>query len=227
MSTGQTRSPHDELELVRACLAGDAPAIAEFDRDFVEPLVGVFVAKGLAPANVPSVLGDARSHLLVGTTGRPALGEFTGRGSLRAFVRTAAIRVWLNRQRSDQRRREREQLLLFLEDHAIVDEELLLIKRRYATQFAAAIYEAWTALQPDHRLLLRQHLLTAMSVDRIAEFHRIHRSSAARRLAVARDSWLHGSKRILAQQLRVAPADVDSLLRFVRSQLELDLAELP
>lgn len=210
--------------LARACLTGDRRALDLLDSHCIDRLVPVFASKGLSRPDVDALLQDVRAHLVVGEG--PALLGFSGRGSLRAFVRTASLRLWLNARRGDERRLDRESVVAMLEPRVGDDESLRFIKQAYAAQYAEALQSAWSELRPEQRLPLRQHLLSGMSIDRIAAFHRIHRSSAARRVVAARDALIHASKVILAGKLGLSTPEVESVLRLVRSRLELELDEL-
>ena len=210
--------------LAWACLCGDRRAIEFLTREHIRPVAAVLAARGAPSTQIEPVLQDLNSHLLVGD--RAALHGYSGRGSLGAFVRTAGLRLWLGERRSDDRRSAREELALALEPTSRDDPELRFIQETHAEQYREALHAAWERLAPNLRLVLRQHLVGGMSIDAIAAFHRIHRSSAARRVTAARDALVDDSKRILAERLGLDDRDVQSILRLIRSRLELKLEEL-
>ncbi len=212
--------------LAWACLGADRRAIELLGRDCVQPVAAVLASRGVPPGRIETLLHDLRAHLLVGDGGDPALQGYSGRGSLAGFVRTAGVRLWLGERRGDERRAAREEFAAALAPEAIDDPELRFIQASYAEQYRCALHAAWDGLVPSMRLVLRQHLVGGMSIDAIAEFHRIHRSSAARRVVAARDALVEDSKHILAQRLGLSEHDVHSVLRLVRSRLELRLDEL-
>ena len=72
------------------------------------------------------------------------------------------------------------------------DPELQLLKREHVTHFKASFAEAVAALDSADRLLLKQHLVERLTIDQLGALYHLHRASAARRIAKARDALLVG-----------------------------------
>ena len=68
------------------------------------------------------------------------------------------------------------------------DPELLHLKQHYREAFRAAFASAMTSLSSEERVLLRQHFIDGLNIDEIAALHHIHRATAARWLAQARET---------------------------------------
>jgi RNA polymerase sigma-70 factor (ECF subfamily) len=221
---GELRWP--ELILALACCAGRAAAIAALERDHIDKLVPALAERGAGAAEIDELLQDLRTHLLVPAGGPPRLTSYSGRGSLRGFLRSAAIRMWLNKRRGDERRATREELGGLLGEDHILSPELAHMKALYLREYQQALRAAWAALDGEQRLFLRHHLVDGMSIDALASLYAIHRSSAARRIAAARDALIAESKRYLARELGLPETGVTSVLRLIRSRLEIDLDSL-
>ncbi|MCW5807996.1 MAG: transcriptional regulator, partial [Deltaproteobacteria bacterium] len=103
------------------------------------------------------------------------------------------------------------------------DPELALLRRTYAAEFRTAFAAAVSALAPEDRLLLRQHHVDGLGIDRLAALHGCHRATAARRVAAARTAVFETVRRRLLSNLRIGGQTFDSLLRLVQSELDLSI----
>ncbi|MFC1610733.1 transcriptional regulator, partial [Myxococcota bacterium] len=82
------------------------------------------------------------------------------------------------------------------------------------------------SLSAKDRNLLRQSLLDGLSIDQLGAIYRVHRATAARWLAGARERVLKETLSALRQRLKIDEAEFKSLINLVRSQLDLSLARL-
>jgi RNA polymerase sigma-70 factor (ECF subfamily) len=108
-----------------------------------------------------------------------------------------------------------------------VDPRLDDLRRRYRGDFAAAFRAALAALPVRERNLLRQHHMDGLTIDQLAGLYRVHRATAARWVARARTTLSGETRRRLMERLGVATQDADSIIRLVRSQLDLSLSAAP
>src|SRR6185369_9812673 len=106
------------------------------------------------------------------------------------------------------------------------DPELQLLKREHAAHFKAAFAEAAGALDAADRLLLKQHLVERLTVDQLGALYGLHRATAARRIAKARDALLLATRIALARRLGVPPERLASVLELVASRLEASIERL-
>jgi RNA polymerase sigma-70 factor (ECF subfamily) len=103
------------------------------------------------------------------------------------------------------------------------DAEMAILKTHYREQFRAAFAVALAELLPRDRTLLRQHYLLGLGIGQIAAMYGVHRATAARWIERCTRVLLTTTRRTLATHLRVDRTDVDSILRLVRSKLEISI----
>jgi RNA polymerase sigma-70 factor (ECF subfamily) len=209
-----------DLYLAWACVAGDPAALEAFDRAILSQ-VPAFVARvDSSPAFADEVLQEVRETLLVAAAGKPAgLSRYTGSGELGGFVRVVAVRAALRLRRRRQPGHPSSQHQL----RAAEDPELDYLKVRYRPAFEQAFAAALASLSTREKLLLKLHAIDGLGIDKIAAIYRLHRSTAARRLAGIRRKLRERTQRELQQRLRLTPAEFESLLTLVRSQLWVSL----
>ena len=82
---------------------------------------------------------------------------------------------------------------------------------------------ALAELLPRDRTLLRQHHLLGLGIGEIGTMYGVHRATAARWIERCTRVLLNATRRTLATHLRVDRTDVDSILRLVRSKLEISI----
>ncbi|HEY2745935.1 MAG TPA: sigma-70 family RNA polymerase sigma factor [Polyangia bacterium] len=210
-----------DLYLAHACLHGVAPALAALDRKLAETpsfLVGLNASAG----EVDEVRQLLRERLLVGP--RPRLAGYSGRGTLGSWLRVAAMRALSNLRRDEASRQRIEGQADALAP--VIDPELRYLKRQYADQFRESVSEAFSALSPQQRNLLRLKLVDGLNVTDIGALHGVHRATAARWVDEARRLVVDGTKARLRQRLQIAADELEGLLALVHSQLDVSLAGL-
>jgi RNA polymerase sigma-70 factor (ECF subfamily) len=218
---------HADLYLACACANGSAAAIAAFETTFVSTLDATLGKLG-DDAFIAEAKQRLRDKLFVAEAGHAAkITEYRGRGPLGAWVRVVAARVGLNLKRRplhDQPQLESGAHLALpaLED----DPELQLIKTHYAPQFRQAFSDAVASLDATERTLLRLHFVDGLNIDQLGRLHGIHRATAARRVAAARDALFDRVRDLLRERLGLSPTEFHSLVGAIRSQLDLSLHQL-
>ena len=213
-----------DLYLACGCVERDPRALAYFEQELASCVERAVRKVGGDRTAVDEVTQRLRERLLVGTAGRPArITEYSGRGPLRGWLRVIATRELL-----DMRRREKfeaplgERTLdgLPAAEH---DPELQYLKASYRDAFRRAFREAFAALDARERELIRHHHLRGENVDQLAARYTVHRATAARWVARARDQLLRGTRERLAGALGLPDSELDSILELVSSRLELSL----
>jgi RNA polymerase sigma-70 factor, ECF subfamily len=228
-ASAEEKAPLDSLRAADLWLAfhaglGVAPAVAALDASCFSDLAYVLRARRAEPAQADEVVQRLRHRLLVAEPGkRPRIMTYAGRGELRAWVRIAAVRGWLNMKRetplaSDERTAEDA-----LVAEATTDLELELLKGKYRELFRRVFLEAVDALAPGTRLLLKLHYLDRLSMEEVGKVLGVHRLTVLRRLERARHELSEGTKERLEVELRLAPPEVESLLRMIQSRLDVSL----
>jgi len=176
------------------------------------------VARSGVPHEIcPDVAAVVAQKLLVGPPAR--ICAYSGRGPLGGWIRVLAVRVGLDLTRAQKLRGSLEESIL---PEASPDPELLHARSRYRDQFQAAFAAAVLDLPIRERNLLRLHHLDGLSVDQIGRLYRIHRATAARHVARAREAVLESTR----LRLGVGTRELRSLVGLVRSHLVLDVGAL-
>ncbi|MCY1078799.1 sigma-70 family RNA polymerase sigma factor [Archangium lansingense] len=215
----------EDLYLACACARGLPKALESFEERLgpqVDAAVRSLRGPSEAEEDVRQVLWE---KLFVGAPGRPAkISEYAGRGPLGGWVRIAAVRTGLNlRERRDAEPRSDEPELL---DHPTPDPEVAFFKRHYRAELKEALEAAIASLPSERRNVLRLYFVDGLSIDKLGAVYGIHRATAARWVAAARQEILETTCRRLSERLRVDGSEMESILRMVRSQLDFNLGPL-
>jgi RNA polymerase sigma-70 factor (ECF subfamily) len=208
-----------DLFIACACARGEKRAIALFDERYLTPLRGSLRKE----KDCEDVLQELREKLLVGSGNRaPEIRDYSGRGSLAGWLRVMALRAL---QKHRRRSLAQDQRVEAITEDAIADPQLEFVKRRDRPRFQSAFRDALSALPVRERTLLRLHYAEGLSAERLGAFHRVHRATATRWLAQARQRLLDELRRRLIESLRVDRREISSLVRLLRSQLEMSLRQ--
>jgi RNA polymerase sigma-70 factor (ECF subfamily) len=217
-----------DLYLACACAEGLPAAHAALEARFLSR-VGPAVARVERSAEaLEEVRQRLREKLLTGEGGRgPKVADYQGQGPLVAWLRAAAVRLALNARRSARRRERAEEEVLAEGAAPGGDLEVDYLLRRHREDFQAALAEALAALPVRERTVLRLHGVEGLSLERIGAMYQTHKSTVSRWVARAREEVLTGARGRLAERLRLSPTELHSLLRAVRSHLDLSLPTPP
>jgi RNA polymerase sigma-70 factor (ECF subfamily) len=100
------------------------------------------------------------------------------------------------------------------------------LRARHGAEIAAALRAAIDLLDERQRALLRYSMVSGWSIDRIGELYGVHRATASRWVAAARDALGEHLRREVSQRLAIPLEDVDSIVRAVHSQIDVSLARI-
>jgi RNA polymerase sigma-70 factor (ECF subfamily) len=212
-----------DLYLACALAHGSAQALSEFERQFLSQ-VPVYIGHLRQPlAFVEEVKQRLREKLFVAPPeGAPKIGEYAGRGPLGGWTRLAAVRIALNLIRDDASAQatggEPDDIFV-----AGSDPELELLKAQYRPAFRAALEAVLEGLPAEDRNLLRLYYIDGLTIDDLARLYRRHRSTMSRQINVARKNILTGVRQRVVHDFAVAPAELNSLMGLVQSQLDVSL----
>jgi RNA polymerase sigma-70 factor, ECF subfamily len=214
-----------DLYLAIACLDGSAPAAEHLEREFfVEADIAARKLRG-SEDQAAELRGHLRKVLFTADGERKAgLAEFTGRGDLRGYLRVTATRELIkviNRGRKEQ---PIEPMLDKLEIDRVP--ELSMMRMRYSAEITAAMRAALEALQERDRALLRYTLVDDWTVDQLGELYGVHRATAARWAAAARDKLGELIRAEIKQRLSIDTGEVESLIALVRSRIDVSLERI-
>jgi RNA polymerase sigma-70 factor (ECF subfamily) len=217
----------DHVHIAIACAAGDPLAVRRFEDDFLGEVDATASRLRANPDQADEVRGHMRRILFVSEPGRPAaLREYSGRGDLRSYLRVIATRELV--RVINKGRRE-----VAITDDAFLDmlspasdPQLGYLRERYRPEVDAAMRAALTALPEQPRALLRYSVVDGWTIDRIGALYGIHRATAARRVAAAREELGSAIRTELAARLAISLGEVDSIVRLVQSRIEVSLERL-
>jgi RNA polymerase sigma-70 factor (ECF subfamily) len=216
-----------DLYLAWGCAAGDASALAAFEKHVWPSIDAALARVRLEPHQRQDLLQDLRVLLFVGperSAGRIA--QYRGESSLKRWVRAAALREAF--RVTKKARREVALDDVAMASLAALDRDPALghLVEACRAELKPAFQAGLAALPRADRILLRQHFLDRLTIDDLASLHQVHRATAARWVAKARES-LHDAVLVeLGHRLDVPGGDLQSLLRLARSQLEITLDRL-
>lgn len=212
-----------DLYLTCACASGSRQALAYFDRRYISELNLALARMRPRPEQVDEIKQLVRQKLFVsdsGPTGK--IVAYSGRGDLRRWVRSIAIRTFLNQIRKYKREVQRDPDKPIF-DEVTDDPEIEYMKRRYRNEFRAAFEQSLKSLDDRQQNLLRYHHIDGLNIDEIGAIYRVHRVTAYRWLEKAREALVSKTQKLLTAQLKVEKREFQSIMRMIRSQLHLSL----
>jgi RNA polymerase sigma-70 factor, ECF subfamily len=216
-----------DLYLACACAAGVPAAVAALDRQY-RAQVGAFLARRQpTPELVDDVAQAVLERLFTGAEASPPrIAEYTGRGALSAWLRVVTLRVAANlrRKRTEELAPDREDELPEPLPDRPEDPEGELLKQRCSGPYRAAVVAAVGALAAEQRDILRLHFVEGMTLEQLARKLGVGRATVARRLAAAREEIQSRARRELGGSLGLRPDEVESLMKMMRSRLDLSLS---
>jgi RNA polymerase sigma-70 factor, ECF subfamily len=216
----------EDRSLVAACLAGERGAVQAFQGAYSAVARQALRQAGLGGAELDEGLQVLWSKLLVGSPGEPPrLTGYSARGPLAAWVRAAALRTGLGLRELGARNvpSSGPDFERLLERRQTADPELEFLKRRYQVPFAAAFRAALAALPEKDRELIALYGVQGLNTSDLAARFGVDRSSAARWLVRCRRQLLDSTRERLQDALSLSGGEVESLIRLLRSQLQVNL----
>jgi len=221
------RTRIDHVYLAIACMGGDERAVQRVEAEFFAEVDNSAYRLRATRSQAEEVRAQLARLLFVSEPGREAgLASFSGRGDLGSYIRVIATRE-LVRMITKDRRTVAFDNASFL-DHLspVADPELRYLRDHYRADVDAAIRAALAGLDEEARALLRYSVIDGWNVDRIAELYGVHRATAARRVAAAREQLGESIRAELAARLEISTDEVDSIVRLVQSRVDVSLARL-
>ena len=211
-----------ELYLAFASLRGDAAACALLDRVYFEPLADRLVRQRIPQDIATETVQQLRMKVFTGP--KPLLLAYSGTGDLHGWLRITALRAAIRAQRGEMRRSDRDQETA-LADGAL-DADLQYQRRLYQDEFRAAFAEAVQRLTTRERNLLKHSVLYGANSDDLGALYQVHRATAARWLAAARERLAAETQRGMLARLRIERSEYESILRLIQSQLDVSVARM-
>jgi RNA polymerase sigma-70 factor, ECF subfamily len=216
-----------DLYLTAAVCERNPIAVRTLTEHYRSELVAALRQLSLAPLQPDDVIQGVWENLLLeGDDEQPRISQYRGRGDLRRWLRVSALRAAYRLLERNGRDVVFDDDRLEAMPDAGHDPELDVLKRRSVVEFRTAFRTAIASLTPRQRTLLRRHHLDGLTVDDLGALYRVHRATAARWLAEARDDVLMYTKRELRTRLKLGDAEVASLIEMIQSRLDVSLERL-
>jgi RNA polymerase sigma-70 factor (ECF subfamily) len=218
-----SRAP--DLWAACACGTGDGKSIAEVEARYFPDVDAALGKMGLSADRIGEVKQGLRRVLFVGDPDlgtAPRITEYRGTGDLRAWLRVTAMRAALKLLRKENRETPTDDALL--EARAQQDDpELAYMKAAYRAAFKIAFQEALESLHARERTLLKQQIVDGLGIDELGALYQVHRATAARWVQSAREKLLARTRRTFMLNARLSSDECESIMRMVRSQLDMSL----
>jgi RNA polymerase sigma-70 factor (ECF subfamily) len=163
--------------------------------------------------------------LFVGEGGPPQINGFGGRGTLRSWVRSIGVRTGRRLLGVESAQAPGDGELDAL-PAAVRDPELELLQTRYRDQVREAFAAAFMKLSERQRNVLRQYYIDGLTIDQLGALYQINRATAARWVGAARMAVVAATSAELVDRFHVPSGEVSSIIRLVRSQLDVSVREL-
>ncbi|MEZ4363309.1 MAG: hypothetical protein R3B48_24245 [Kofleriaceae bacterium] len=196
-----------DLALAIACECRDPAALALFERTHLAMVRRALGKLKINPAIIDDVLGWMRFELFV----RPApalITTYTGRGDLASWTRAIGVHEAVKRAR----RARREVSPDLAPELPVPAPEFVAMRGAFGPAFTRALSSAFAGLEMSERTLLRQYFLDGLTIDVLAELYQIHRATAARHVASARQRLVDRVRATLKQELRLGDESVDEII---------------
>ncbi|MCY1046891.1 hypothetical protein OV208_36640 [Corallococcus sp. bb12-1] len=211
-----------DLLLAFACSRMEPRALEHFDTEILAKAARAAARMDPSAAFREELTQQLRQKLFVGDA--PRILDYSGRGPLVGWVRAAVIRDALSLRGSPRQEEGDEALLDLPSDRA--DPELDYLRRRHQREFAECFRAALEALDPQEKTLLRLHFADGVGVEQLSRHYQVHRATLSRRLGAAREAMVKHTLRLMKERYKLSPEELQSLIRLMRSNLELRISQL-
>ena len=217
------------LYLVCACLEAVPGAVATFEREQRGSIDRFLRHVNMGDAQRGEVRQQLMEKLFVAPAGgRAKIATYAGRGSLSRWTGIAAQRLAIESKRREQGQRiagtPRDSDLL--EQDLFPDPEIDLFRRKYRAEFEKSFAEALSAQPERERLLLKLNLVNGLSMERIGVMYGVNQSTVSRWLAKTREAVVTEVQRRLSERLHLSSGEMASLIRAVRSDVDISVSRV-
>lgn len=213
-----------DIYVATACLDGDEAAIEAVRRVLTKEVEVAGSRSTPSRDQRAEVTANLSRILFVAEPPRAAaLHEYSGRGDLKSYLRVMAMRevariVNLGRREVGVDDQEVMERLV-----PASDPELRVLRDRYREPVDAAIRAALETLDERGRALLRFAIVDGLSVGKVGELYNVHKATAARWIAAAREQLGEAIRVELGGRLQVPEDEITSIIRLVQSRVDVSL----
>jgi RNA polymerase sigma-70 factor, ECF subfamily len=211
-----------DLYLACACAVQDARAMELFDAHFIARVDHVLLRLAMpawAVDETKQVL-RCRFFLARGDERGASIEDYSGRGTLKAWVSAAAVHTAYRVLQTPKRQTDTDSVVIKAVAAPGDDLELEYLKRRYTREFEDALAETFASLTARERNILRCYHLESGGIDGVAALYRVHRVTASRWVKRITEDFLERTRLRLVERTHANRAEVSSLLRLIQSRLD-------
>lgn len=214
-----------DLYLACGVLHRDRAALAYFEEHFMSKVPSFVLRVRVGRDVVDDVTQKMRELLVMGPSGEPKIGEYSGKGALGGWLRVTAVRTALNQVRHQGAAFPTAEPL---GEHLAVhgDPELALVKDRAKALLEGAFQRVVGGLEAKERAMLRLHYIDGLTMDQLSALYKTPRSTVARRIQEVRAQVLEETVTLLRDEGRMTESAVASVLREAQSQLNVTISRL-
>lgn len=214
-----------ELYLVCAFGMGDRAARGIFEEEYVVPVARRLSRLGVPADRASDVIQDLRCRLFEMQSPQITRRGYTGRSDLLGWLSLCAVRAAQTLQKRERRERaiDLSESLLPVGERTPEEEAL---RQRYYDSFLAALEEALRRLTVRQRNLLRHAYFDKLSVDRIASLYQVHRATAARWLANAKEQLIAYTREAFLSRVPMGGQSLLALRSLLHTELQPKLNHL-
>lgn len=166
--------------------------------------------------------------LLLGGEGKPAqIGTYRGRGRLRSWLRTVAVRSALDVLRAEKSDPvlAGDTLLPFLIAD-IEESDIAALKSKYREEVNQAFASALSTLSRGDRTLLHRYYIQGNNIDDLATVYGIHRVTAFRRVLKVKEALFRDVRVQFARLTDMRDEDSDDIIKLLQSQVDISVSRI-
>jgi RNA polymerase sigma-70 factor (ECF subfamily) len=213
-----------DLYLADACARLDPGALTIFEKRYLPVAKRAVERLKVTPLAGDEAIAELREKLFVARPGqKPQIAQYSGRGSLQAWVRSVVVHAAM---RADRDVARRSALSDVPEQAEPLTPELVHLKSKYQEEFQAALVEAVNGLSDRDRNVLRQRYLDGLNIDALGVLYGVHRATAARWVSDASEALLDAVSKRLAKRLGLQKGELEGMINMARSGLDLTLSRI-
>jgi RNA polymerase sigma-70 factor (ECF subfamily) len=210
-----------DLYVACACCLGDEVAFSQVNDKYLGDIAHGVKKIDSSQGFVDEVLQRLRAKVFTSEgDALPKVVNFSGRGSFRAWLRVAAMRIAMDMTKKAKREVELSDTYSPGDGNRI---DVEYLKQQYAQPFKEALSEALTHLSGTERTLLRMAVIDGLNTTELSRVYKIHRSTAARRLAKVQDRLAILTRERLCLKVELPVSELESIIGLVRSRVDLSV----
>lgn len=207
---------HADLYLAHSCAEGNEQAWESFlkeHRGFLESLARQFSGSDLDWEELlDTLLAELYGIGRDGGVRRSKFAHYSGRGSLRGWLKAVVFQLSVDLRRSGKRLVQPEDDREF-ERHTAPVEPEERVEEHYNTAISNALSTAISRQDPQMRLLLSYYYYDNLTLKQIGHIFRVHEATVSRWLQRVQQQLRRDVEKILSRDFAMSVAEVEACLR--------------